>query len=292
MVKPLSFKGDKKIKKRKHRDVTDFNADPDALPASDRDITDETSWALPADATELAGPALIVLPTVPPTCLAFDPLGNVFASRLENLIEGDPKTAEPDDVQQVWVASRVAGMAPNEINFKASHGGYLSCDQYGILGAKREARGREEAFFIDTTTDDQGKNFFQLRCAATSNSSKSADHKYLSAATENSKLDQDAENTQEHARKKVSISLRGDGEATSPDTFLILRMQSSFKPQSHESKEASKTKEKISRQELEAAAGRSLNDEEAKRLKRAKREGTYHSAILDIRAKGKHDKYA
>lgn len=290
MVKRLSFKGDKKTKKRKHKEVAESNADQDAT--SGFDSTEDHTWSLPADATELAGPALIVLPTLPPTCLAFDPLGNVFASRLENLIERDPKTAEPDDVQQVWVASRIAGMAPNEVNFKASHGAYLSCDQYGILGAKREARGREEAFFIDTTTDDNGKTWFQLRCAATTSSSKQDDQRYLSAVTENSTSVKDTDDAQDPPRKKVSITLRGDGEASSPDTFLILRMQSSFKPQSHESKEASKTKEKISRQELEAAAGRPLNDEEAKRLKKAKREGTYHSAILDIRAKGKHDKYA
>lgn len=290
MVKPLSFKGDKKTKKRKHREVAEPNADQDAT--SRLDSTEDSSWSLPADATELAGPALVVLPTLPPTCLAFDPLGNVFASRLENLIEGDPKTAEPDDVQQVWIASRIAGMAPNEINFKSSHGGYLSCDQYGILGAKREARGREESFFIDTTTDEEGKTWFQLRCAATSTSSKPDDQRYLSAVTEKPTSSKDADDIQDAPRKKVSITLRGDGEASSPDAFLILRMQSAFKPQSHESKEASKTKEKISRQELEAAAGRALNDDEAKRLKKAKREGTYHSAILDIRAKGKHDKYA
>lgn len=290
MVKPLSFKGDKKTKKRKHREVAEPNADQDATSAPTQ--ADDQTWSSPADASELAGPALIVLPTRPATCLAFDPLGNVFASRLENLIEGDAKTAEPDDVQQVWVASRIAGMAPNEINFKSSHGGYLSCDQYGILGAKREARGREEAFFIDSTTDDDGKQWFQLRCAATTTSSKPDDQRYLSAVTENATSSKDADDAQDAPRKKVSIALRGDGETSSPNTLLILRMQSSFKPQSHETKESNKTKEKISRQELEAAAGRTLNDEEARRLKKAKREGTYHSAILDIRAKGKHDKYA
>lgn len=290
MVKPLSFKGDKKVKKRKHRELAESSADQDGTFAPDSG--DDHSWSSPADASELAGPALIVLPTLPPTCLAFDPLGTVFASRLENLIEGDPKTAEPHDVQQVWVASRVAGMAPNEINFKASHGGYLSCDQYGILGAKREARGREEAFFVENTTDEDGKTWFQLRCAATTTSSKTEDQRYLSAPAETSTSSKDPDNAQDAPRKKVSIALRGDGERSSPDTLLILRMQSSFKPQSHESKEATKTKEKVSRQELETAAGRSLTDEEARRLKKAKREGTYHSAILDIRAKGKHDKYA
>lgn len=290
MVKPLSFKGDKKTKKRKHREVAETTAEHDA--ASNVDPNNDDTWCLPADVNEFIGPAVIVLPTLPPTCLASDPLGNVFASKLENLIEGDPKTAEPDDVQQVWVASRIVGMAPNEINFKASRAGYLSCDQYGILGAKREARGREESFFIDTITDDDGKILFQLRCAATTKSAKSEDQRFLSAVTEKSASSKETEDTDDGDRKKVSISLRGDGEVSSADTHLILRMQSSSKPQTHESREGAKTKEKISRQELEAAAGRPLADDEAKRLKKAKREGTYHSAILDIRAKGKHDKYA
>lgn len=291
MVKPLSFKGDKKPKKRKHREVAQDGAADD--PTSKIDPSDDDSWTWPADAAELQGPIIIVLPTLPPTCLASDSTGAVFASQLENMIEGDPKTAEPHNVQQVWVASRIAGMAPNEISLKASHGGYLSCDQYGILGARREARGREESFVVDTTTDENGKAFFQLRSTATTKSDKVEDRRYLSASTDESSSSKRPDGPEgEGARKKVSITLRGDAEASAVDSFVILRMQARFKRQSQHSKEMSKTKEKISRQELEAAAGRTLTDEEAKRLKKAKREGTYHSAILDVRAKGKHDKYA
>jgi protein FRG1 len=68
-------------------------------------------------------------------------------------------------------------------------------------------------------------------------------------------------------------------------------MQSRFKPRLKASKEE-KAKEKISRKELEDVVGRKLNDDEVKKLKRARREGTYHEAILDVRVKGKHDKFA
>ena len=68
-------------------------------------------------------------------------------------------------------------------------------------------------------------------------------------------------------------------------------MQARFKPRLKASKEA-KSKERISRKELEEAAGRSLEDEEVKRLKRARVQGDYHEAMLDLRAKGKHDKYS
>ena len=295
MVKPLSFKGDKKPKKRKHHEVSQASADDHASP--NVDPSEDDSWTMPADASELTGPTVIVLPTLPPTCLASDTNGNVFASLLENMVEGDAKTAEPHSVQQVWVASRVAGMAPDEINFKGSHGGYLSCDQYGILGARREARGREENFIIDTTTDQDGRSWFQLRTAASKAKAKPEEQRYINAATENATkkepdLNKDLDDDERQVSTKVSISLRGDGEPSSADTRLILRMQLRFKPQTAEIREAARVKEKIGRKELEASAGRPLTDEEAKKLKRAHKAGDLQEALLDVRAKAKHDKYA
>jgi len=38
--------------------------------------------------------------------------------------------------------------------------------------------------------------------------------------------------------------------------------------------------------------GRKLEDDEVRRLKRAKRQGTYYEEVLDVRVKGKHDKFA
>ncbi|KAJ9650641.1 hypothetical protein H2198_010063 [Neophaeococcomyces mojaviensis] len=288
MVKPLTFKGEKKHKKRKHHEVASTTTDGNA--SSSMDPSQDESWTMPEFAGELTGPTLIVLPTVPPTCLASDPNGNVFASPLENMIEGDPKTAEPHSVQQVWIASRVAGMASNEVNFKGSHGGYLSCDQYGILGARREARGREETFVLDMVSDESGRTWYQLRTAATSNTVKSEEYKYIGAILDSGAAKKEADDGR--STKKVSLALRGDVESSSEDTRVLLRMQVRFKPQTQAAKEAARVKEKISRQELESAAGRTLTDEEARRLKRAKRDGSYHEAILDVRAKGKHDKYA
>lgn len=68
-------------------------------------------------------------------------------------------------------------------------------------------------------------------------------------------------------------------------------MQARFKPKLRTSKE-DKAKEKVSRKELEEAVGRRLTDDEAKRLKKARREGNYHEEILDLRVKGKRDKYS
>lgn len=68
-------------------------------------------------------------------------------------------------------------------------------------------------------------------------------------------------------------------------------MQARFKPKLKASK-ASKAREKISRKELEEVVGRRLDDDEVRKLKRARVQGDYHEAILDVRVKGKHDKYA
>lgn len=68
-------------------------------------------------------------------------------------------------------------------------------------------------------------------------------------------------------------------------------MQARFKPRFKVNKE-SKAKEKVSRKELEEVVGRRLDDSEVKRLKKARVQGDYHEAILNVRVKGKHDKYS
>ena len=123
MVKALTFKGDPKPKKRKRAAPTDSSAgDPTtALTTTNTTAADEDdTWVsaeLPAD---LVGPILFVLPSDTPSCLACDANGKVFASALENIVEGDLTTAEPHDVRQVWVASRVAGT--EGLSFKGHHG--------------------------------------------------------------------------------------------------------------------------------------------------------------------------
>ena len=92
-------------------------------------------------------------------------------------------------------------------------------------------------------------------------------------------------------QEKRSIEVRGDGDATAENSLIRIRMQARFKPRLRTAKEL-RAKEKVSRRELEAAVGRRLDDDEVKRLKRAKRDGTYHEEVLDVRVKGKHDKFA
>lgn len=88
-----------------------------------------------------------------------------------------------------------------------------------------------------------------------------------------------------------TAQIRGDAESVSFNTTLRIRMQARFKPRLKANKEL-KIKERISRKELEDAVGRRLGDDEVKKLKKARVQGDYHEAILDVKVKGKHDKYS
>ena len=126
MVKALTFKGDKKPKKRKRVDTEEKfgeasgSADKQLTKADDEARADDDSWVTAEGQLDVVGPIVFVLPSEPPSCIACDPNGKVFASPLENMIDGDPRTAEPHDVRQVWVANRVAGT--ETFSFKGHHG--------------------------------------------------------------------------------------------------------------------------------------------------------------------------
>lgn len=117
MVKPLSFKGEKKPKKRKRTEVdpTADNADPSNLAvastaaAASEETANDDSWVSADVVGDVQGPVMIVLPTEPPTCLACDANGKVFTDPIVNIVDGNPASAEPHDVRQVWVVNRIYG---------------------------------------------------------------------------------------------------------------------------------------------------------------------------------------
>ena len=137
MPKPLSFKGDAPLKNRKRKHAAqDASVAGEAQPAS-LPIEDDDSWVVADAASDLAGPVLLILPPPHPTphlskeersafvtCVACDANGDVFASTLENVPDdADPgAVAEPHDVRQVWVASRVAGTGEGVVSLKGHHG--------------------------------------------------------------------------------------------------------------------------------------------------------------------------
>ena len=125
MVKALTFKGDKKTKKRKRIDAEEkFGEASTSKELSkveeEASAVDDDSWVTAEASTDVVGPVVFVLPSEPPSCIACDTTGKVFTSPLENMIDGNPSTAEPHDVRQVWVANRVAGT--ETFSFKGHHG--------------------------------------------------------------------------------------------------------------------------------------------------------------------------
>lgn len=280
MVKPLSFKGDKKSKKRKRADAKEEEDDEangptsKALTTTDdaQNANDESEDLIWVDAdvyTDIAGPILLVLPTAPATALATDAHGKVFASHIENIDpSGNPASAEPHDVRQVWIANRVAGT--ENFSLKGHHGRYLGCDKFGTLSANREAISAEESWSIVPAPDNKGAFALQTTRGG-----------FVG-------VEQD-----EESMKSVDLAtkIRGDMEDVKFANTVRVRMQARFKPKLKVAK-AEKAREKISRKELEEAVGRRLKDDEVKLLKRARRDGGYHEALLDVKVKGKHDKFA
>lgn len=137
MVKPLSFKGDKKAKKRKRgpgEEPSAGGAAEDnggkkqqvgkaaarAAEDGDDNVENDDSWVSADVVSDVSGPVMFVLPTEPPAALACDANGKVFTLPIENIVDGNPATAEPHDVRMVWVANRIAGT--ENYRFKGSQG--------------------------------------------------------------------------------------------------------------------------------------------------------------------------
>lgn len=267
MVKALAFKGDKKPpKKRKriHNEASDDESptSKQLVLANDAPPEEDDNWVSAEAVTDISGPVMLVLPTEPATCLATDAMGKVHASPVENMVEDEPRTAEPHLVSQVWIATRVVG-SEKDFTFKGHHGRYLGCDKYGICSAVREAISPEETFQCSPSEYESGTFDIQTGRAT-----------YVSVDSDESPPE-----------------VRGDGEEAGEATHLRIRMQARFKPK-HKVEKAEKVRAKISRKELEDEVGRRLEDDEVKMLKKARREGNYHEAMLDVKVKGKHDKFA
>lgn len=125
MVKPLSFKGDKKVKKRKRNTTTNNDDGPSTQVQKVTQEAEDDSWVSAEATSDVVGPVMIVLPTDKPSALACDTNGKVFAIEIENIVDGNPASAEPHDVRQVWVANRVSGT--ESFRFKGHHGRLVNC---------------------------------------------------------------------------------------------------------------------------------------------------------------------
>lgn len=326
MVKPLTFKGDKKPKKRKRTAADDNNDDAPSSrqaatgsaaasePVDEEAIANDDSWVSAEAVNDVSGPVMFVLPTEPPSALACDAAGKVFTLPIENIVDGNPASAEPHDVRQVFVANKIVGT--ENYRFKGHHGKcvgcllcnfhlplidvkksvatsceladfeahislycrYLGCDKMGILSATSDAVSPLECFVLIATPDTPGT--FQVQTLReTFIAVKEPKARAAGASASSSK-----------SAKAAAPEVRGDASDITFETTLRIRMQARFKPRIKVSKEE-KARERISRRELEEAVGRRLEDDEVRLLKRARREGDYHEKLLNLKIKSRHDKY-
>jgi len=187
----MQFKGDpplKKKKKRKHQELTD-EIEPTNRDAGGDD--GEEPWLPTPSAFSLLGPVFITLPspTVTPKgmCLTINPTTSKVTAQplptsaslspsdlvkldidpsalLEETTTSLTSTAGPTTTSQVFVLnptpdSSIDPSDPNkpiQITLRSSEGKYLGCDEIGNVGCEREARGTQEIWEIQDSTDDDG----------------------------------------------------------------------------------------------------------------------------------------
>ena len=154
------------------------------------------------------------------------------------------------------------------LDYANTPGRYLSCDKFGLLFANTEAVSPLESFLTIPTADTPGT--FQIQTLRET---------FLTIKPSTS------------SKANALPEIRGDADGITFNTTFRVRMQARFKPKLKASKEE-KASQKISRKDLEEAVGRRLEDDEVRRLKKARREGDYHEALLLIKVKNKHDKYS
>ena len=199
-------------------------------------------------------------------------------------------SAEPSDVRQVWVVNKVPGEGAGW-TLKSVQGKYLSADRVGVVSCEREAVGMEEVWWFVNPGDggdDRGAEEEEEERVKVEGESKVKPDGTFYMRTSRKKYISISSSTMS---RTTQCNIRADEEVPSLSSAVHIRMQSRFKPRLKANREL-KAKEKISRKQLEEAVGRRLNEDEVRRLKKARREGEWHEAVLDARVKGSHDKFS
>lgn len=269
-TKRLTFKGEKKSKKRKAREGDEEQREEDIDPGT---------WVQPETPEQILGPTFIMHDSSTPTCIAFDSTRNRIniqaLSSASSSESSKPLSLVPTEVHQVWVATRVAGSLT--VNLRTPEGKFLSCDALGLVSADREARGPQEEFTpeILPETDEQGNHMVAF---------KNVYEKYIG-------VDEVAGG---------QTTLRGDSDTVGFNERFWVRVQYEYKRKAGE--EDRKKTGKTRPQEIDEVganhkfqawgAGRSVvSEDDRKALKKARKEGTLTEALLDRRMKLKSDRF-
>ncbi|ORX37572.1 hypothetical protein BD324DRAFT_589334 [Kockovaella imperatae] len=298
--KKLKFKGDKpKKKKRHHREVEDEDGDVEFQAMAS---ADPKGWIFPSEPVEVSGPAFILLPTEPLTCLAYDPQRQrVIAAPVEipeapeGMDDLSPSevlaVVEPSDINHVWVASRLSG-SEEVISLRTTAGTFLTASPSGVLTAVVASRGPLEAFKPMPVSSSSPFPSFSLWTSS---------EKYISVTPGPS--------------LGGKIELRADSESVGERESFRIKCQREFVLKAKMGTEGEKGKRRMgtigggggaaavggsvedeikrNKQAQTWGAGRVVvSDQDRSELKRAKKEGRLAEAMLDRRAALKSDRYA
>ncbi|AFR94254.1 protein FRG1 [Cryptococcus neoformans C23] len=296
--KKLKFKGEKsKKKKRSHHHSSGRGGgggDGDELEALA--AADPRGWMFPSNPMEINGPAYILLPTEPLTCLAWDATRQkVYAAPVDipqapeganDLSESEILlTIEPTDVNHVWVISRLSG-SEDVVSLRTSTGTFLTASPSGSLTATTPSRGPLEAFIPINSRPSTPSVFPTFALQIQHNS------KYFSATTIAGKaeLRADADDVGEFEGLRIKCQREFVYKARQGEDVKGKKRMADSGPS------AASIEDDEMRRNREAqtwGAGRiKLSDKDRRDVKKAKKEGRYAEAMLDRRAALKSDRYA
>ncbi|WRT69815.1 uncharacterized protein IL334_006806 [Kwoniella shivajii] len=313
--KKLKFKGEKsKKKKRSHHHSSggggEVEDDMAALAAAD-----PRGWVYPESPMEINGPAFILLPSQPLTCLAWDAQRQrVYAAPVDipqapegmnDLSEAEIlQTIEPSDINHVWVISRLSG-SEDVISLRTSTGTFLTATPSGTLTATTPSRGPLEAFIPISNSSP----------SASSSSLSSAFPGWSIQTQHNSKYISASEPTG-LTIGKLKAELRADVDTAGENELVRIKCQREFVykarlalQQEKDGVSSSSSKKRFleggpnegsiedelarNRESQTWGGGRTIVSEKDRReLKKARKEGKLGEAMLDRRAALKSDRYA
>lgn len=258
-VRRLAFKGEPPRKKKK-KELKPASIDS-ALNQTDagsfREQDEAEGWTDADSLEDLQGPIMITYAFDAAVSLVADARGSVFTIPLEpdSVKLSD---AEPHDVRQVFVAASILSRAAGVVSLKnGATGKYLSTDRFGDLRCEKDAISPSEEWTFIKRPDGWAIQSSYETFISISPTAVRADLQEIGFC-ETFRVRIQARNKRRKARNGVA---------------------------------GGKSLTLLSKKELEEKCGRKLNMEEVDLLRLAQKSGELGEAILDIRVKGRSDKF-
>lgn len=278
-VKRLSFKGDTRKRKRVNLVPSEENIITKRL-AKEQQANEENTWTTASSMEDLNGPLIITFMYDEgyPIALSLDPRGSLFTSAL-------PTSLEPNDVRQVFVIATIpTGKATaSEKRYSLKSGGcarYLGADRIGSLSCDSDAISDSHYWTLVQRPDGWAlRSPYDLYL--------SIQPKQIRNEPSESSVDQN--NTK--GTGKGGYDIRCDSEDVGFCEAFLLRTQPQHRIAQTSATRHSANTTFTTRLELEKRVGRKLEDEELQSLRKAEKAGDLGEAILDMRVKGRSDKF-